>query len=150
MGYYRWKCNFPAALRWAHVLIAHDEQHDEGRNRASHCRDLAETYLEAGDLNTGLALFTRLAQATPDDIWNYNALAFALPRVGLPHLALQILDHALALIAHSGPEQLVGAITMLWPQITCLACESCVNVWEKPRCGTTHLQAAPLHCLHQS
>lgn len=106
MGYYRWKRNLPAALRWAHVLIAHDEQHDEGRNRASNCRDLAETYLEAGDLNTGLALFTRLAQATPDDIWNYNALAFALPRAGLPHLALQILDHALALIVQSDPEQL--------------------------------------------
>jgi hypothetical protein len=82
IGYYRWKRDLPAALRWAHFLIAHDEQHDEGSNRASRCRDLAETYLEAGDLDTGLALFTRLAQATPDDIWNYNALAFALPGAG--------------------------------------------------------------------
>ncbi len=111
MGYYRWKRNWPAALRWAHFLMAHDEQHDEGRNRASHCRDLAETYLEAGDLNTGLALFTRLAQAIPNDIWNYNALAFALPRAGLPHLALQILDYALALIAQSDPEQLKVQLT---------------------------------------
>ena len=111
MGYYRWKRDLPAALRWAHFLIAHDEQHDEGSNRASHCRDLAETYLEAGDLDTGLALFTRLAQATPDDIWNYNALAFALPGAGLPHLALRILDHALALIAPNAPEQLKVQLT---------------------------------------
>ena len=111
MGYYRWKRNFPAALRWAHALIACDEQRDEGRSRASHCRDLAETYLEAGDLNTGLALFTRLAQATPDDIWNYNALAFALPRAGLPHLALQVLDYVLALITRDDPEQLKMQLT---------------------------------------
>jgi len=111
MGYYRWKRNLPAALRWAHFLIAHDEQHNEGSNRASNCRDLAEIYLEADDLNTGLALFTRLAQATPYDIWNYNALAFALPRVGLPHLALQILDYALALIVQSDPEQLKVQLT---------------------------------------
>jgi tetratricopeptide (TPR) repeat protein len=111
MGYYRWKRDWPAALRWAHFLIAYDEQHDEGSNRASHCRDLAETYLEAGDLDTGLALFTRLAQATPHDIWTYNALAFALPGAGLPHLALQILDHALALVTQNDPEQLKVQLT---------------------------------------
>ncbi|MDY7079750.1 MAG: DUF1186 domain-containing protein [Chloroflexota bacterium] len=111
MGYYQWKHDFPAALRWAHALVAHDEQHDEGLNRAGSCRDLAETYLAAGDLNTGLALFTRLAQASPTDVWNHNALGFALPRAGLPRLALEVLDYALALIARNDPEQLKGQLT---------------------------------------
>jgi len=111
IGYYQWKHNWPAALRWAHALIAYDEQHEDGRNHASNCRDLAETYLETGDLNTGLALFTRLAQAAPADIWNYNALSFALPRAGLPHLALEVTDYALALIKRNDPEQLIKQLS---------------------------------------
>ncbi|MDD1713369.1 MAG: DUF1186 family protein [Methanoregulaceae archaeon] len=111
MGYYRWKRDFAAALGWAHALIVYDEQHDEGRNRAGNARDLAETYLETGDLNTGLALFTRLARATPADIWNYNALGFALPRAGLPRLGLEVLDYALALIVRDDPERLKEQLT---------------------------------------
>ena len=105
-GYYRWKDNFPAALRWAHASIAFSEQNEDGLNRANRVRDLAETYLEAGDLNTGLALFTRLAQASPGDIWNYNTLGFVLPRAGLCGLALEVVDHALTLIAKNDPEHL--------------------------------------------
>ena len=78
MGITAGKAIFLAALRWAHALIAFDEQHEDGLNRANHVRDLAETYLESGDLDTGLALFTRLMQASPEDIWNYNTLGFEL------------------------------------------------------------------------
>jgi len=106
IGYYRWKDNFQAALRWAHALITFDLQHEDGMNHANDVRDLAEIYLESGDLDTGLALFTRLAQTFQDDIWNYNALGFALPHAGLPNLALEVLDHALALTAKNDPEQL--------------------------------------------
>jgi tetratricopeptide (TPR) repeat protein len=105
-GYYRWKHDFPAALRWAHSLIAFSEQHGGDLNRANHIRDLAETYLQAGDLDTGLALFTRLAQASPGDIWSYNSLGFGLPRAGLPRLALEVLDYALKLVAKNDPEHL--------------------------------------------
>jgi tetratricopeptide (TPR) repeat protein len=97
IGYYRWEGDFPAALRWAHALITFCEQHEGGLNRANNVRDLAEIYLEAGDLDTGLALFSRLAQASPGDIWNYNALGFSLPLAGLPGLALEVLDRALTL-----------------------------------------------------
>jgi tetratricopeptide (TPR) repeat protein len=76
IGDYRWKGDFPAALRWAHAFITFDEQHENGLNCTNHVRELAETYLEAGDLDTALALFTRLVQASPRDIWNYNALGF--------------------------------------------------------------------------
>jgi tetratricopeptide (TPR) repeat protein len=110
-GYYRWKGDFPAALRWAHTLITFGEQHKGNLNRANHVRDLAETYLEAGDRDTGLALFTRLAQASPGDIWNYNTLGFALPRVGLPGLALEVLDSALAFTAKNDPDHLKKQLT---------------------------------------
>ena len=106
IGYYRWKDDFPAALRWAYAFIAFGEQHENGLNRDNHIRDLAEICLEAGDLNTGLALFTRLAQTSPDDIWNFNTLSFGLPRAGLPGLALEVLDRALVLTAEKDPEHL--------------------------------------------
>ena len=111
VGYYRWKEDYSSALRWAYTQITFDEQHENGLNRDNHVRDLAETYLEAGDLNTGLALFTRLALASPGDIWNYNTLGFILPRVGLPRLAIEILDHALALTSKSDPEYLAKQLT---------------------------------------
>lgn len=117
IGYYRWKEEFPAALRWAYMQITFDEQHENGLNRDNHVRDLAEIYLEAGDLNTGLALFTRLAQASPGDIWNYNTLGLILPRVGLPRLAKEILDHALALTSQNDPEKLKVQLTKLRQKI---------------------------------
>ncbi len=118
IGYYHWKCDFPAALRWAHALIAFDEQHEEGRNRANNCRELARVYLNAGDLDTGLALFTRLAQAAPFDIWTYNILSIALPWARLPRLGLEVTDYTLMLIAKKDPEDLKQQLTV---QRQCLA-----------------------------
>jgi tetratricopeptide (TPR) repeat protein len=117
IGYYRWKEDYSSALRWVYTLITFDEQHENGLNRDNHVRDLAEIYLEAGDLNTGLALFTRLAQASPGDIWNYNTLGLILPRVGLPRLAIEILDHALALTSQNDPEKLKVQLTKLRQKI---------------------------------
>ena len=111
IGYYRWEGDFPAALSWAYALVTFCEQHEHGPNRANNIRDLAETYLEAGDLETGLALFTRLAQASPGDIWNYNSLGFVLPGAGLPGLALEVLDRALTLSAENDPEILKKQLT---------------------------------------
>lgn len=105
-GYYSWKRDFPAALRWAHAHIAFDEQQQNGLNRANHVRDLAEIYLQAGDLDTGLALFTRLAQRSPGDIWNYNILGLQLPQTRLPVLAAEILDRARDLTTENDPEVL--------------------------------------------
>jgi len=80
--YYRDIRNFPAALRWAHTLLAYSEQHFEShRDCASAGRTLAETYLWAGEPDTGLALFARRLQAAPTDIWTYNALGLTLPHV---------------------------------------------------------------------
>jgi len=80
--------NFPAALRWAHALLAYSEQHFESHHDcANACRTLAETYLLAGEPDTGLALFARRLQAAPTDIWTYNVLGLTLPDVGLSRLA---------------------------------------------------------------
>ncbi len=113
MTYYQGERDCAAALRWAHALIAYSEQHEAGRNRASNRRELAAIYLKCDDLDTGLTIFTRLVQADPTDIWNYNVLALILPGVGLSHLALEVLDRALDLVAQEDPERLKGQLTSL-------------------------------------
>jgi tetratricopeptide (TPR) repeat protein len=104
-NYYR-RLDAEAALRWAHALIAYSEQHEHGLNRVGNWRDLAEIYLAAGDLDTALAMFTRILQTDPGDIWTYNILGFELPRAGLYHLAVEALDKGLQLIKRNDPERL--------------------------------------------
>lgn len=99
--------NYPVALRWAYAALAYAEQHDNSAlNRANRYRDLAETYLFAGDVNTGLAIFTRCLQADPADIWTYNILGLSLPHAGLNDLAVEVLDQALKRVAKKDPEKL--------------------------------------------
>lgn len=99
--------NYPAALRWAYAGLAYAEQHDDTElSRANRYRDLAETYLYAGDLNTGLAILTRCLQADPADIWTYNILGLSLLHVGLNDLAVEVLDQALKRAAKKDPEKL--------------------------------------------
>lgn len=99
--------NYPVALRWAYAGLAYGEQHaDPELSRANRYRDLAETYLYAGDLNTGLAILTRCLQADPADIWTFNILGLSLPQVGLNDLAVEVLDQALKRVAKKDPEKL--------------------------------------------
>lgn len=104
--YYHWKEDFPAALRWSLAALAYDEQHYPGLNRDNNYRDLAESYLYAGDFDTGLAILTRRLQIAPGDIWTHNILGMALPDVGLDDLAVEVLDRALALTAQEDPENI--------------------------------------------
>lgn len=104
--FHRSKKDFPTALHWFYALLAYDEQHESGAERANHIRDIAETYLDAGDFDTGLTLMTRRLQTAPGDIWTYNSLGITLPRVGLNGLALEALDRALALTAQEDPENI--------------------------------------------
>jgi hypothetical protein len=98
--------NYAAALHWSYAAIAYQEQHEAGMNRDFWRRELAETYLRAGDLNTGLALMARCLKADPSDIWIYNILGLSLPHVGLSELAVETLDQALNLVAKNDPEGL--------------------------------------------
>ena len=112
--YYRNARNYPAALRWAHTLLAYSEQHFEShRDSANACRTLAETYLSAGEPDAGLALFTRRLQADPTDIWTYNVLGLTLPEVGLNRLAIEVLDRGLQLVARQDPENLKDQLTRM-------------------------------------
>lgn len=112
--YYRDIRNFPAALRWAHALLAYSEQHFESHLDCAHaCRTLAETYLWAGEPDTGLALFARRLQADPTDIWTYNVLGLALPDVGLNRLTIEVLERGLQLVARRDEENLKDQLTRL-------------------------------------
>ncbi len=112
--YYRDIRNFPAALRWAHALLAYSEQHIESHHDCAYAgRTLAETYLLAGALDTGLALFARRLQAAPTDIWTYNVLGLTLPEVGLNRLAIEVLEHGLQLIARHDQENLKDQLTRM-------------------------------------
>jgi tetratricopeptide (TPR) repeat protein len=106
--YYAYHKDVPAALRWFHAMITFEEQHQTSHlHRGNYLRDLAETYVRSGDLATGLAIYTRLAQTYPGDIWTYNSLVcFALHGSELPHLALEVADYSLRLVARKDPERL--------------------------------------------
>lgn len=112
--YYRDIRDFPAALRWAHALLAYSEQHFEShRDCANACRTLAETYLLAGELETGLALFARRLQAASTDIWTYNVLGLTLPDIGLNRLAIEVLERGLQLAARHDEEHLMDQLTWM-------------------------------------
>lgn len=107
INYYQRKKNIPAMLLWAAAHITFDEQNDrDPLNLLNRWRDLAEAYLNAGEINSGLGIFTRLIIRYPGDIWNYNILGLTLPYIGLNRLAVETLDRGLALIAHEDPENL--------------------------------------------
>lgn len=119
IAYYCERRYFPAALRWAHVLVAYAEQHFETHHDcATACRTLAETYLLAGELDTGLALFARRLQAAPTDIWTYNELGRVLPEVGMNRLAGEVLERGLQLVARRDPESLNDQLTRMRREAT--------------------------------
>jgi hypothetical protein len=62
--------------------------------------------LSAGNFDVGLALYTQLISGDPGAIWPYNGLGLALPKVGLPALAVEALDKGLALVAQKDPHEL--------------------------------------------
>jgi tetratricopeptide (TPR) repeat protein len=111
--YTRWLQDYPAAVRWAHGNLAYEEQRLSGFNRANLYRDIGEIYMQAGQLDIGLAILTRCLEADPADTWNYNSLAFTLLDVEWAELALEVLDRALELVAKDDPEKLQGQLSEL-------------------------------------
>jgi tetratricopeptide (TPR) repeat protein len=104
--YTRWLPDYPAAVRWAYGNLAYEEQRQPGFNRANLYRDIGEVTMQAGQLDSGLAIITRLLEADPADIWIYNGLAFILLDIDWAELALEVLDRALEMIAEDDPENL--------------------------------------------
>lgn len=123
IDYYRVEArDFAAALRWAHAAIAYNEQHPRESAHMGLQRDLAETYLRAGDVDTGLALFARCLRMEPDEIDTYNILGLTLPDAGLPGLAVEVLDRALAIAAPD--DELRGQLAELRAKAAALAAQA--------------------------
>ncbi|UCG23930.1 MAG: DUF1186 domain-containing protein [Chloroflexota bacterium] len=109
----RWLKDYRAALRWAHANLAYGEQRLAGFNRANLYRDIGEIYMQAGELDIGLAILTRCLEADPADIWIYNGLALTLLDIEWAELALEVLNRALELVAKDDPEELQGQLSKL-------------------------------------
>lgn len=107
INYYQRKRNFPAMIKWAAACLAYTEQNEpDSLNLLDSWRDLAKAYLLAGEINSGLGIFTRLITRHPGDIWNYNTLGLTLPHIGQNRLAIETIDRGLVLIAGEDPENL--------------------------------------------
>lgn len=113
VDHYRWMKEYLAALQWCYLLIAYSEQHEEGMNRLGNRRDLADTYLAAGEFDTGLLIYTQIIRDRPGDIWAYNILGMDLPDLGLGLLAIEVLDRGLVLVAESDPHGLKNQLREL-------------------------------------
>jgi tetratricopeptide (TPR) repeat protein len=86
------------ALSWFKHGLAHSLTHNEGDNALGFLRDLAETYLIAGDLDTGLGMLAALLRHAPADIWTYNVMAISFDAYGLTVLGAEAARRGLALI----------------------------------------------------
>lgn len=109
----RWHNDYAASLRWLHAAIAYAEQNEEEPERANLLRDLAETYLRAGDFNTGVAIMTRALRCDPHDVWTHNVLGLTLPDQGLAALSTEVLTRGLELIDADDEEGLHAQFTDL-------------------------------------
>ncbi|HRW11260.1 MAG TPA: DUF1186 domain-containing protein [Caldilineaceae bacterium] len=119
----RHRGDFAASLRWLHAALAYVAQHDPEPDLSSTERDLAETYLQAGDFDTGLALFTRLLHRHPRDPWIHNVLALTLPDEGLASLALEVLARGRSLVAVDDSAGLRAQFAELEEEATVAAAE---------------------------
>jgi tetratricopeptide (TPR) repeat protein len=102
--------DFTTAAYWAVAAIAYNAQHFLLSESREEQYALFEIYLLQGNIDAGLALAARLLQTDPADLWVYNRLSFTLPRVGLPDLALDVVDRALLLAKIDDPYQLTKSL----------------------------------------
>lgn len=79
------------ALAWAYAYVAFGARWFQTGSTLHHQQELAETYLRAGDLNTGLAIFARLLRRDPTNVWTPNILALGLQSLNLPGLIVEIM-----------------------------------------------------------
>lgn len=81
-------------LRWAYARLAHDEQHEQGVNRILILSKVAGAYCDAGDPDTGLAIYTRCLETDAEDLDAYELAASRLADLGLRDLALAMAARA--------------------------------------------------------
>jgi hypothetical protein len=95
------------ALDWLKQGLAYNLHFNDGDNGILILRDLADIYLEKGELEHGLNMLTALLYHEPDDIWTYNLAAITFDQFHLPQLGLQATHRGLQLLDAKGdPEDL--------------------------------------------
>lgn len=93
------------ALSWLKRDLVHSLRYDEGGNALNILRDLAEVYIAAGELDTGLSILTALLHHDPGDIWVYNSMAITFDHSGLTDLGAAAAQRGLALLDARGDEE---------------------------------------------
>ena len=111
--------NFAAAAGWAIAATVYDLQHkDDLQDLQYYQRMLAEIYLLQENIDAGLQLSIRLLQSDPADLWTHSKLAVTLSRIGLPDLALVVLDRAITLAKAHDPNDLADQLQQYHDEIT--------------------------------
>jgi tetratricopeptide (TPR) repeat protein len=105
IGYFLWKNEGEAVLRWAVAYVAFSAQHDR-ENLLDAWRELGSVYLKTGQAEVGLGILTRLIERDPGDIWNYSFMGSVLLRVKLNRLALEVVGRGLAMLTKKETEGL--------------------------------------------
>jgi len=93
------------ALSWFKRGLAHSLTSDEGGDALNFLRDLAETHLIAGELDTGLGMLAALLRHDPADIWTYNIMAISFYTYGLTDLGAEATRRGLALLDARGDKE---------------------------------------------
>lgn len=90
------------AIDWLKRGLTHNIHFENGLNAILTLRDLAELYLQAGQLDQGLRILTAVLHQNPADIWTYNIMAISFDRYGLNRLGSQAIQRGLQLIEIKG------------------------------------------------
>jgi hypothetical protein len=93
------------AIDWIKRALAHDLHYMDGKSAIELLRDLADMYLAAADLDTGLSILATLLHNDPAYIWTYNGMAISFHHYGLVDLGLAATHRGLALIDAQGDEE---------------------------------------------
>jgi tetratricopeptide (TPR) repeat protein len=100
--------DYEQAILYQQLAIEEDQEHCDGMNATVNKRDLGELYIEAGDYEKGLKIFTEMVQQDPWDVWIYNSLAITYCTLGFSELATLAAQKGIAVAKATGdPEHLV-------------------------------------------
>ncbi|MFO7773907.1 MAG: tetratricopeptide repeat protein [Dehalococcoidia bacterium] len=79
--------DYEQAIFYHQLAIQEDQEYCDGMNATVNERDLGELYIEAGNYEKGLEIFTEIVQRDPWDVWTYNSLAITYCMLGFRELA---------------------------------------------------------------
>jgi tetratricopeptide (TPR) repeat protein len=104
----RYQRDYEQAIFYQQLAIEEDQKYCDGMNSAVNKRDLGDLYIEAGDYEKGLEIFTEMVQQDPWDVWTYNSLAITFCMLGFSELATLAAQKGIAVAKATGdPEHLL-------------------------------------------